>query len=111
MEVFEAMSTCRAMRYLKTDEVSTDLIEQVITAATWAPSPGNSQGRDFVIATVAAPTVVKEPEKPAETEEGETTSEGTEAAATDSDKSPSESDKSDESKSKKEDEKTTQDKK
>ena len=26
------------------------------------------QGRDFVIATVAAPTVVKEPEKPAETE-------------------------------------------
>ena len=69
------------------------------------------QGRDFVIATVAAPTVVKEPEKPAETEEGETTSEGTEAAATDSDKSPSESDKSDESKSKKEDEKPTQDKK
>ena len=51
MEVFEAMSTCRAMRYLKTDEVSTDLIEQVITAATWAPSPGNSQGRDFVIVT------------------------------------------------------------
>ncbi|MGB1678278.1 MAG: nitroreductase family protein, partial [Acidimicrobiales bacterium] len=51
MEVFEVMSTCRAMRYLKTDEVATDLIEQVITAATWAPSPGNSQGRDFVIVT------------------------------------------------------------
>ncbi|MGB1813655.1 MAG: nitroreductase family protein, partial [Acidimicrobiales bacterium] len=51
MEVFEAMSTCRAMRYLKTDEVSTELIQQVITAATWAPSPGNSQGRDFVIVT------------------------------------------------------------
>ena len=31
------------------------------------------QGRDFVIATVAAPTVVKEPEKPAETAEGEAT--------------------------------------
>ena len=28
------------------------------------------RGRDFVIATVAAPTVIKEPEKPAETEEG-----------------------------------------
>ena len=28
-------------------------------------------GRDFVIATVAAPTVIKEPEKPAETAEGE----------------------------------------
>ena len=38
------------------------------------------QGRDFVIATLAAPTVMKEPEKPAEAEaaEGE---EGTEAAA------------------------------
>ena len=44
--------------------------------------------RDFVIATVAAPTVMKEPEKPAEeasTEgaEGETTTEGTEAAPKD----------------------------
>ena len=37
------------------------------------------QGRDFVIATVAAPTVVKEPEKPAEAE-GES-GESTEAAA------------------------------
>ncbi len=36
------------------------------------------RGRDFVIATVAAPTVIKEPEKPAETAEG---AEGTEAAA------------------------------
>tara|TARA_Y100000591_G_scaffold37932_1_gene27951 strand:+ start:9881 stop:10624 length:744 start_codon:yes stop_codon:yes gene_type:complete len=38
------------------------------------------QGRDFVIATLAAPTVMKEPEKPAEAEaaEGE---EGTEGAA------------------------------
>ena len=39
------------------------------------------QGRDFVIATVAAPTVVKEPEKPAEateeaSAEGETKAEG-----------------------------------
>jgi len=35
------------------------------------------QGRDFVIATVAAPTVFKEPEKPAE---GEATAEGAEGA-------------------------------
>jgi len=34
------------------------------------------QGRDFVVATVAAPTIIKEPEKPAE----ETTEEGTEGA-------------------------------
>jgi len=39
------------------------------------------QGRDFVIATVAAPTIVKEPEKPAEAEG--TTEEGEEAAAAD----------------------------
>ncbi len=46
-------------------------------------------GRDFVIATVAAPTIVKEPEKPAEetaegaeaTAEGETPKEGDQAAA------------------------------
>ena len=33
-------------------------------------------GRDFVIATVAAPTVIKEPEKPAEATEGEEGAEG-----------------------------------
>lgn len=49
MDVFEAMSTCRAMRYLKPDPVDDELVEQIITAATWAPSPGNSQGRDFVV--------------------------------------------------------------
>ena len=47
--------------------------------------------RDFVIATVASPTVIKEPEKPAEGEapaegtEGETPAEGAEAAAKDGD--------------------------
>ena len=34
-------------------------------------------GRDFVIATVAAPTVIKEPEKPTETTESEETTEDT----------------------------------
>ena len=43
------------------------------------------QGRDFVIATVAAPTVFKEPEKPAEAAEGEA-SEGAEATAEGGDK-------------------------
>ena len=49
------------------------------------------QGRDFVIATLAAPTVMKEPEKPAEAEaaEGEEGAEGAEGAASaaDGDKS------------------------
>ena len=41
------------------------------------------QGRDFVIATLAAPTVMKEPEKPAEAEtaEGEEGADGAEATA------------------------------
>ena len=45
------------------------------------------QGRDFVIATLAAPTVMKEPEKPAEAEagEGEEGAEGTEASAASAD--------------------------
>ena len=37
-------------------------------------------GRDFVIATLAAPTVMKEPEKPAEATEEATTEDGKEAA-------------------------------
>jgi len=46
--------------------------------------------RDFVVATVAAPTVIKEPEKPAEEAsaegvEGETPADGAEAAAKDGD--------------------------
>ena len=52
------------------------------------------QGRDFVIATLAAPTVMKEPEKPAEAEaaEGEEGAEGTEIAA-DGEKQVAEGDK------------------
>ena len=54
------------------------------------------QGRDFVIATLAAPTVMKEPEKPAEAEaaEGAEGAEGTEAAASaDGEKAAAEGDK------------------
>ena len=65
------------------------------------------QGRDFVIATVAAPTVFKEPEKPA-TEEGaegaegaEGTAEGTEAAASDTDAKSAEGDKEEKGKGEK----------
>ena len=67
------------------------------------------QGRDFVIATLAAPTVMKEPEKPAEAEaaEGEEGVEGA-AAAADGDKATSEGDKGDK---KEGDDKKTADKK
>ena len=56
------------------------------------------QGRDFVIATLAAPTVMKEPEKPAEAE-GEEGAEGAEGEATEAaaaeggEKQPAEGDK------------------
>ena len=55
------------------------------------------QGRDFVIATLAAPTVMKEPEKPAEAEaaEGEAGAEGAETAAADGEKPATEGDKGD----------------
>ena len=57
-------------------------------------------GRDFVIATLAAPTVMKEPEKPAEVAESEeATAEGKDAApATDGDKKDGEEKKSPEEK-------------
>ena len=53
------------------------------------------QGRDFVIATLAAPTVMKEPEKPAEAEatEGEEGATGAETAPADGDKPATDGDK------------------
>jgi nitroreductase len=55
VDVFDAMGTCRAMRYLRSEPVPDELIDKLIWAATRAPSPGNSQGWDFVI--------VKDPDK------------------------------------------------
>ena len=49
MDVFEAMETCRAIRYLKPDPVPEELIRKVIHAATRASSPGNSQPWQFVV--------------------------------------------------------------
>jgi|TARA_A100001035_G_scaffold278929_1_gene278935 large subunit ribosomal protein L25 len=72
------------------------------------------QGRDFVIATLAAPTVMKEPEKPAEAEttEGEEGAEGAEAAASaDGDKPAAESDKKEGDDKKAADKKQSEDKK
>ena len=64
------------------------------------------QGRDFVIATVAAPTIVKEPEKPAEAEGEAAAAEGSEATTTEGE------DKKEESGDKKaENEKSTPEKK
>ena len=51
------------------------------------------QGRDFVIATLAAPTVMKEPEKPAEAEAAEGEEGAEAAAAVDGDKPAAEGEK------------------
>ena len=56
-------------------------------------------GRDFVIATLAAPTVMKEPEKPAEAEEAEAAEDGKDTApAADEDKKEGEEKKAPEEK-------------
>ena len=73
--------------------------------------------RDFVIATVASPTVIKEPEKPAEGDaaaegaEGETPAEGTEATAAKDGDPAKKDDKSKEGADKKPDEKKPAEKK
>ncbi len=70
------------------------------------------QGRDFVIATVAAPTVVKEPEKPAEEAEGEAAADGAETSSTEGEeKSTGETDKGEADKAKKEEDKSPAEKK
>ena len=71
------------------------------------------QGRDFVIATLAAPTVMKEPEKPAEAEGAEGTEgvESGEVAAADGEKPAAESDKKEGDKKESEDKKSAEPKK
>jgi predicted outer membrane repeat protein len=49
MEVIEPVETCSAARYLKLDPMPQDLIERVISAATRASSPGNSQEWDVIV--------------------------------------------------------------
>ncbi len=71
------------------------------------------QGRDFVIATLATPTVMKEPEKPAEAEatEGAEGTEGAEAAASADGDKPAEGDKKDGDDKKAADKKPSEEKK
>jgi len=43
MEIYDAMSTLRAVRRLKPDPIPAAVLERVLTAATWAPTGGNHQ--------------------------------------------------------------------
>jgi nitroreductase len=48
IDLFEAMSTLRAVRRLRSDPIPDDLLRRVLTAATWAPSGGNRQPWRFI---------------------------------------------------------------
>jgi nitroreductase len=43
MDLYEAMSTLRAVRRLRPDPLPDEVLERILTAATWAPSGGNAQ--------------------------------------------------------------------
>ncbi|MDH3644209.1 MAG: nitroreductase family protein [Gammaproteobacteria bacterium] len=43
MDIYEAMSTLRAVRRLKTDPIPDDVLQRILQAAAWAPSGGNVQ--------------------------------------------------------------------
>src|SRR5256885_16597694 len=49
--ILEVMATMRAMRRLKPDPVPDEMLEQLVEAATWAPSGGNIQAFSFVVVT------------------------------------------------------------
>ncbi|MFD6416057.1 nitroreductase family protein [Streptomyces sp. NPDC060194] len=49
--LFDTMSTMRAMRRIKPDPVSEDLVEQLVQAAVWGPSGGNMQRFEYVVVT------------------------------------------------------------
>ena len=57
MELYEAMSTLRAVRRLRPDPIPDDVLDRVLQAAAWAPSGGNVQ--PFRILVVKSPAKLK----------------------------------------------------
>jgi nitroreductase len=51
MELYDVMSTLRAVRRLRPDPIPDDVVERVLTAATWAPSGGNHQSWRVIAVT------------------------------------------------------------
>jgi len=43
VDLYEAMSTLRAVRRLKPDPIPRDVLQRILEAATWAPTGGNAQ--------------------------------------------------------------------
>ncbi|MEO6652589.1 MAG: nitroreductase family protein [Ilumatobacteraceae bacterium] len=50
-DLYEAMSTLRAVRKLRTDPIPHDVLERVLQAACWAPTGGNQQPWRVVVVT------------------------------------------------------------
>ena len=50
-DLYETMSTLRAVRKLRTDPVPDDVLERVLQAACWAPTGGNQQPWRVVVVT------------------------------------------------------------
>ena len=57
IDLYEAMSTLRAVRKLKPDPIPSEVLERVLQAACWAPTGGNQQPWKVI--------VVSDPEKKA----------------------------------------------
>lgn len=49
MEVLEAIKGRRTARMFRNEEVSDDVLNEILEAGTWAPSHGNTQPWEFVI--------------------------------------------------------------
>lgn len=50
IDLYEAMSSLRAVRRLKSDPIDEDVLERVLQAAAWAPTGGNMQPFKIVVA-------------------------------------------------------------
>ena len=51
MQLYDAMSTLRAVRRLRTDPIPDQVLERVLQAACWAPTGGNTQPWKVIVAT------------------------------------------------------------
>jgi nitroreductase len=58
LDVYEAMSTLRAVRRLKPDPIPEESMQRVLQAAAWAPTGGNVQPFRIVHVTAAEPKAV-----------------------------------------------------
>jgi len=53
MDIFEAIKGRRSCRNFLPESISEEVIEKILEAATWAPSPLNTQPWEFVVVTNA----------------------------------------------------------